>query len=148
MNPILQIKFFSMNILLKTKRLILFPQSQPFSIVPIATINTIKNPSHHKLQHPSNLLLPSFLQKNFNPSTLTLNPSSFPKTQHSFLLSCSLVVSQIYSLTSTKKKSLAFQRSSRFNLAATYFPTWYSSIIGDAGLNFSVRNGKRCSPAL
>lgn len=35
-----------------------------------------------------------------------------------------------------------------FNLAATYFPTWCSSIIGDAGLNFSVRNGKRCAPAL
>ena len=32
-------------------------------------------------------------------------------------------------------------------LAATYFPTNTRSIIGDAGLNFSVRNGKRCSPA-
>ena len=32
-------------------------------------------------------------------------------------------------------------------LAATYFPTNRRSIIGDAGLNFSVRNGKRCSPA-
>ena len=31
-------------------------------------------------------------------------------------------------------------------LAATYFPTWYSSIIGTNGLNFSVRYGKRWIP--
>jgi len=29
------------------------------------------------------------------------------------------------------------------NVAATYFSTFYRSIIGGAGLNFSVRNGKR-----
>ena len=28
-------------------------------------------------------------------------------------------------------------------VAATYFPTFYCSIIGGVGLNFSVRNGKR-----
>ena len=28
-------------------------------------------------------------------------------------------------------------------VAATYFSTFYRSIIGGAGLNFSVRNGKR-----
>ena len=33
-------------------------------------------------------------------------------------------------------------------MAATYFSTNKRSIIGDAGLNFSVRNGKRCAPAL
>ena len=32
-------------------------------------------------------------------------------------------------------------------LAATYFSTNKRSIIGDAGLNFSVRNGKRWTPA-
>ena len=31
----------------------------------------------------------------------------------------------------------------RSSLAATYFPTWCSSIIGARELNFSVRNGKR-----
>ena len=31
-------------------------------------------------------------------------------------------------------------------LAATHFPTWYSSIIGVNGLNFSVRDGKRWIP--
>ena len=31
--------------------------------------------------------------------------------------------------------------------ATTYFPTNTCSIIGAAGLNFSVRNGKRCAPA-
>ncbi len=32
--------------------------------------------------------------------------------------------------------------------ATTYSPTFYGSTIGAAGLNFSVRNGKRCTPAL
>ena len=31
-------------------------------------------------------------------------------------------------------------------MAATHFPTWYSSIIGVNGLNFSVRDGKRWIP--
>ena len=35
----------------------------------------------------------------------------------------------------------------RIRLAATYFSTNQCSIIGDAGLNFSVRNGKRWTPA-
>ena len=34
-----------------------------------------------------------------------------------------------------------------YGWAATYFPTGCRSIIGTAGLNFSVRNGKRCAPA-
>jgi hypothetical protein len=33
-------------------------------------------------------------------------------------------------------------------MATTYSPTFYSSTIGAAGLNCSVRNGKRCTPAL
>ena len=32
-------------------------------------------------------------------------------------------------------------------VAATYSPTWWGSTIGDGGLNFSVRNGKRWTPA-
>ena len=31
--------------------------------------------------------------------------------------------------------------------AAAYSPTWWGSTIGDGGLNFSVRNGKRWIPA-
>ena len=31
--------------------------------------------------------------------------------------------------------------------AAAYSPTWWGSTIGDGGLNFSVRNGKRWYPA-
>ena len=31
--------------------------------------------------------------------------------------------------------------------AAAYSPTWWGSTIGDGGLNFSVRNGKRWFPA-
>ena len=31
-------------------------------------------------------------------------------------------------------------------LATTYSPTSYSSTIGADGLNFFVRNGKRCNP--
>jgi hypothetical protein len=33
-------------------------------------------------------------------------------------------------------------------MATTYSPTFYGSTIGAAGLNCSVRNGKRCTPAL
>ena len=39
-------------------------------------------------------------------------------------------------------------RGFRCGWAATYFPTLSRSIIGAAGLNFSVRDGKRCAPAL
>ena len=39
-------------------------------------------------------------------------------------------------------------RGSRCGWAATYFPTLPRSIIGAAGLNFSVRDGKRCAHAL
>ena len=35
----------------------------------------------------------------------------------------------------------------RCGWAANYFPTVSRSIIVAAGLNFSVRNGKRCAPA-
>jgi hypothetical protein len=31
--------------------------------------------------------------------------------------------------------------------AAAYSPSWYASTIGDGGLNFSVRYGKRWDPA-
>ena len=44
----------------------------------------------------------------------------------------------------TKKEELVSELLSDFNIvAATYFPTFYCSIIGGVGLNFSVRNGKR-----
>ena len=39
------------------------------------------------------------------------------------------------------------RRAFSYGWAATYFPTGQRSIIGTAGLNFSVRNGKRCAPA-
>ena len=46
-----------------------------------------------------------------------------------------------------KKKDLQpFLTEGLNKLAATYFPTWYSSIIGTNGLNFSVRYGKRWIP--
>ena len=41
----------------------------------------------------------------------------------------------------------AFAEGFSYGWAATYFPTGCRSIIGTAGLNFSVRNGKRCAPA-
>ena len=47
----------------------------------------------------------------------------------------------------TKKRESQNPETPYKRLAATYFPTNRRSIIGDAGLNFSVRNGKRCSPA-
>ncbi len=40
-----------------------------------------------------------------------------------------------------KKSPRLLARGSK--VAATYFPTWCSSIIGARELNFSVRNGKR-----
>ena len=45
-----------------------------------------------------------------------------------------------------KKKTLKIALEGLTKLAATYFPTWYSSIIGTNGLNFSVRYGKRWIP--
>ena len=45
-----------------------------------------------------------------------------------------------------KKKTLRISPEGLTKLAATYFPTWYSSIIGTNGLNFSVRYGKRWIP--
>ena len=42
---------------------------------------------------------------------------------------------------------LALVRGFRCGWAASYFPTVSRSIIAAAGLNFSVRNGKRCAPA-
>ena len=45
-----------------------------------------------------------------------------------------------------KKKTLKIALEGLIKLAATYFPTWYSSIIGTNGLNFSVRYGKRWIP--
>ena len=47
---------------------------------------------------------------------------------------------------STKKDLQSFLTEGLNKLAATYFPTWYSSIIGTNGLNFSVRYGKRWIP--
>ena len=38
-------------------------------------------------------------------------------------------------------------RGFRYGWAASYCPTVSRSIIAAAGLNFSVRNGKRCAPA-
>ena len=38
--------------------------------------------------------------------------------------------------------------ASAMRVATTYFPTSQCSIIGAAGLNFSVRNGKRWTSAL
>ena len=46
------------------------------------------------------------------------------------------------------KKRESQHRTPLKRLAATYFSTNKRSIIGDAGLNFSVRNGKRWTPAL
>ena len=50
--------------------------------------------------------------------------------------------------TDTQKKGpkSTLTRSLR-RTAAAYSPTWWGSTIGDGGLNFSVRNGKRWFPA-
>lgn len=42
-----------------------------------------------------------------------------------------------------KKKPQAFVCPGPYKTAASYFPTWYRSIIGASELNFSVRNGLR-----
>ena len=47
-----------------------------------------------------------------------------------------------------KKKPLGMFQGALWYWATTYSPTGQGSTIGAAGLNFSVRNGKRCAPAL
>ena len=47
-----------------------------------------------------------------------------------------------------KKMPLAIKQEALNIVAATYFPRYYPSIIGSVGLNFSVRNGKRCTPTI
>ena len=47
----------------------------------------------------------------------------------------------------TGNPSRSLWKGSRCGWAASYFPTVSRSIIAAAGLNFSVRNGKRCAPA-
>ena len=46
-----------------------------------------------------------------------------------------------------KKGSKSTLTRSLRRTAAAYSPTWWGSTIGDGGLNFSVRNGKRWFPA-
>ena len=50
-------------------------------------------------------------------------------------------------LLTTKSPSFARNRGSLVKKAATYSPALHCSTIGDGGLNFSVRNGKRWDPA-
>ncbi len=47
----------------------------------------------------------------------------------------------------TEKPAPFMVQAFRCGWAANYFPTCHRSIIVAAGLNFSVRNGKRCAPA-
>ena len=47
----------------------------------------------------------------------------------------------------TEKPAPFMVQALRCGWAANYFPTCHRSIIVAAGLNFSVRNGKRCAPA-
>ena len=49
--------------------------------------------------------------------------------------------------TDTKKRLQVNLTRSLRRTAAAYSPTWWGSTIGDGGLNFSVRNGKRWFPA-
>ena len=49
--------------------------------------------------------------------------------------------------TDTQKGSGSTLTRSLRRTAAAYSPTWWGSTIGDGGLNFSVRNGKRWFPA-
>ena len=46
-----------------------------------------------------------------------------------------------------KKVRLDYLQSDPRRTAAAYSHTWWGSTIGDGGLNFSVRNGKRWYPA-
>ena len=50
-------------------------------------------------------------------------------------------------LLTTKSPSFVRNRGSLLKKAATYSPALHCSTIGDDGLNFSVRNGKRWDPA-
>ena len=50
-------------------------------------------------------------------------------------------------LLKTENPSPFLVKGFRCGWAASYFPTVSRSIIAAAGLNFSVRNGKRCAPA-
>ena len=55
-----------------------------------------------------------------------------------------------YILKSKKRESWYLSKSrtlSEIKKAATYSPALHCSTIGDGGLNFSVRNGKRWDPA-
>ena len=47
----------------------------------------------------------------------------------------------------TKKARAYFYVRAFRKAAAAYSPTWWGSTIGEGGLNFSVRNGKRWIPA-
>ena len=47
-----------------------------------------------------------------------------------------------------KKKPLGTFQGALWYWATTYSPTGQGSTIGAVGLNFSVRNGKRCAPTL
>ena len=51
-------------------------------------------------------------------------------------------------LTKREKPDPVLGQASVCGVAATYFPAVPRSIIGAAGLNFSVRNGKRWTSAL
>ena len=53
-----------------------------------------------------------------------------------------------FAVASKKRKSITFRVMLFRRMAATYFSTNKCSIIGDVRLNFSVRNGKRCSLTL
>ena len=55
-----------------------------------------------------------------------------------------------YILKSKKRESWYLSKSrtlAEIKKAATYSPALHCSTIGDGGLNFSVRNGKRWAPA-
>ncbi len=55
-----------------------------------------------------------------------------------------IYVNNHYALASSNEKALSgFLTGLRLKTAASYFPTWYRSIIGASELNFSVRNGLR-----
>ena len=53
-----------------------------------------------------------------------------------------------FAVASKKRKSITLGVMLFRRMAATYFSTNKCSIIGDVRLNFSVRNGKRCSLTL
>ena len=60
------------------------------------------------------------------------------------LLNTIYIFPKHYLILNIKKEELIVSSSRDFNIVAdTYFSTFYCSIIGGVGLNFSVRNGKR-----